>query len=363
MRFIHIADVHLGAVPDKGYPWSKKRSEEIWSTFRNIIQETEKEQADLLLIAGDLFHRQPLLRELKEVNYLFGRLSRTQVVWIAGNHDYLRPDSPERTFEWAENVIFLDGRECECVYFRDINTTVYGMSYYQKEIMQPLYDNLVPEGRESCHILLAHGGDAKHIPIDRKRLSQSGFDYIALGHIHKPQALAENRMIYAGALEPIDPNDTGEHGYILGEYRNGKIRTRFVPFAVRSYIHLTLHSDEDMTDSRMREILARKIAEYGSQNIYRVQLTGYRDPDVIFQTDAYGSFGNILEVDDATEPEYDFGELLARHETDVIGRYIQRLLPEETKVKECGETLTKEERGNIRYRALCLGVQALKKRR
>lgn len=37
MRFIHLADLHLGAVPDRGCPWSKEREEEIWSTFRRVI--------------------------------------------------------------------------------------------------------------------------------------------------------------------------------------------------------------------------------------------------------------------------------------------------------------------------------------
>ena len=30
IRFIHLADVHLGAVPDRGCPWSHEREEEIW---------------------------------------------------------------------------------------------------------------------------------------------------------------------------------------------------------------------------------------------------------------------------------------------------------------------------------------------
>ena len=37
MRFIHLADVHLGAVPDRGCPWSDKRENEIWETFRRVI--------------------------------------------------------------------------------------------------------------------------------------------------------------------------------------------------------------------------------------------------------------------------------------------------------------------------------------
>ena len=34
MRFIHIADVHLGATPDKGFPWSYDRGREIWESFQ-----------------------------------------------------------------------------------------------------------------------------------------------------------------------------------------------------------------------------------------------------------------------------------------------------------------------------------------
>ena len=69
MRFIHIADVHLGAVPDKDKSWSKERADEIESTFDRLLAVAEERKVDLLLIAGDLFHRQPLMRELKEVNY------------------------------------------------------------------------------------------------------------------------------------------------------------------------------------------------------------------------------------------------------------------------------------------------------
>ncbi len=71
IRFIHLSDVHLGAVPDRGCPWSHEREEEIWETFRRVIVGIRKNPVDLLFIAGDLFHRQPLLRELREVDDLF----------------------------------------------------------------------------------------------------------------------------------------------------------------------------------------------------------------------------------------------------------------------------------------------------
>ena len=89
-------------------------------------------------------------------------------------------------------------------------------------------------------MLLAHGGDEKHIPMDAKKILSSGFTYLALGHIHKPQAMVRGKALYPGALEPIDRNDTGDHGYIEGSYDNGRMRLKFVPFASRSYQNLLL---------------------------------------------------------------------------------------------------------------------------
>lgn len=89
MKFIHTSDLHLGVRPDAGPEYTKRRPEEIWGDLQSILDRCEDEQIDLLLISGDVFHRQPLLRELKELNAMFAGLSHTKVVFTAGNHDYL----------------------------------------------------------------------------------------------------------------------------------------------------------------------------------------------------------------------------------------------------------------------------------
>ena len=71
MRFIHTGDIHLGAAPDSLMPWSLERRGEIRDTFMRLLEEAQREKTDLLLIAGDLFHRQPLKKELREVNAEF----------------------------------------------------------------------------------------------------------------------------------------------------------------------------------------------------------------------------------------------------------------------------------------------------
>lgn len=352
MKFIHMADVHLGAIPDKGRPWSEQREQEIWKTFRQSLEDAEKSGTDLLLIAGDLFHQPPTLRELREVNYLFGKLKDTRVVWIAGNHDFIGEDSPLRTFEWEENVVFLDKEYCECVFFEDIAAYVYGFSYHQREITEPLYDGLEPKNRPGCHILLAHGGDGSHIPINPKKLADSGFDYIALGHIHKPQELKKNKMAYAGALEPIDVNDVGAHGYISGEYRNGKIRTEFVEAAFRSYEHLEIECDTKSTAFSLQEQIANTLREHGKENIYRIRLTGYRSREVRWNIRDWMNMGNILDITDDTKPDYDLQEIYENHREDIIGRYIEKLLSE--KEREAGEQ-------SLRMRAVYYGLHALLK--
>ena len=125
MKFIHIADVHLGAQPEAAV-YSQSRGRELWESFEKILGVCEDERTDLLLIAGDLFHRQPLVRELKEVNYLFSELTATKVVLIAGNHDHLQKDSNYRSFEWNDNVYPLFGKKLEYVDFPELEVTMNG---------------------------------------------------------------------------------------------------------------------------------------------------------------------------------------------------------------------------------------------
>lgn len=323
MRFIHIADVHLGAEPDAGKAYSEERAGELWETLERVLKVCDKEQTDLLLIAGDLFHRQPLLRELKEVNYLFSELTHTQVVLIAGNHDYIRKDSHYRTFQWAENVYPLFESRMSRVEFPEFQTSVYGLSYHSREIREPLYDRCGAGGRQKYEVLLAHGGDEKHIPIDRKALAKSGFDYIALGHIHKPQVLEQDRIIYAGALEPVDQNDVGPHGFVQGEITDRGVRTKWVPFAEREYIHLKVRVDESDTAGSVRKKVGKLKDKYDNKNIFKIVLVGIRGADVSLDCGRMDDVGNILEIVDETRRKYDLERLARENSGNLIGRFIE----------------------------------------
>ncbi|MGF0034317.1 metallophosphoesterase family protein [Bariatricus sp. SGI.154] len=342
---MHIADIHLGASPDAGNSYSEERPREIWESLRRVIGVCNEEEADVLLIAGDLFHRQPLLRELKEVNYLFGTLEHTQVVLIAGNHDYLKKDSYYRTFSWGKNVHMLLDAQITCVEIPELTLAVYGCSYHAKEITEHKYDDAFPQNRQKYEILLAHGGDEKHIPIQKDKLDRLGYDYIALGHIHKPQELIGKRAIYAGALEPIDKNDIGPHGYVIGEITDQGCKARFVKSASREYIHLDIMADKKMTGHSLKDHIRKRIEECGPQNIYKVTLRGFRDPDILFDPEMMDSYGNIIELVDDTKPAYDLERLMAQNKDNLLGKYI--------------ESLKDYDEDSVEYLALCEGVQAL----
>ncbi len=345
MKFIHIADVHLGADPDAGDAYSEKRGREIWNSLAQIMKICNEEKADLLLIAGDLFHRQPLLRELKEVNYLFGTLEQTQVVLIAGNHDYLKRDSYYRGFEWQAHVHMILDRELSVVEIPELSLAVYGLSYHEREIPEDRYSHAFAKKRQRYEILLAHGGDDRHIPFCTGKLAALGYDYIALGHIHKPWCEEGRNMAYAGALEPIDKNDTGAHGYILGELTDAGCKLQFVPCALREYVHLKITAEKTMTGHALKARIRKEIEKRGIRNIYKIVIKGMRDPDILFDLADMDTYGNIIDLTDDTKPAYDFAKLLVQNGGNLLGSYIRELID--------------HDEDSIEYLALCEGVQAL----
>ena len=346
VKFIHIADVHLGANPEAGRAYSDSRGRELWDAFATIIHSCEEQQIELLLIAGDLFHRQPLLGELKEVNSLFAELTVTKVVFIVGNHDYMKLDSYYRTFSWCDNVYPLLGRDMETITFANWKLSITGCSYHTREISDiSCLDGCAHDKTQAYDLLLLHAGDEKHIPVQKKHLLPLHYDYIALGHIHKPQIIESNRIIYAGALEPTDKNDIGPHGYIKGEITPQGIHTQFVDSAVRSYIHKTIEVNQEMTGNALKMELKRQIEETGIRHLYRIKMIGFRDPEILFDLEHMDIYGNIIDIVDETSPAYNFARLKEQNAGNILGKYIV--------------SLENSEVGSTAYQALYEGVQAI----
>ena len=173
----------------------------------------------------------------------------------------------------------------------------------------------------------------------------SGFDYIALGHIHKPQILIRDNAAYAGALEPVDRNDLGDHGYIEGHLENGRLKTNFVPFACRSYEQILLMLREDSTQASLEDMLKADLANKGRMNIYRIVIQGTRAPELLLLPERLKSFGYVTEVLDESKPSYDLEALQKKYSGTLIGDYISYFL--------------EKDRNAVEEKALYYGLQAL----
>ena len=348
MKFIHMADVHWGMIPDSDKPWSKDRAQALKDSLTEAVKKAKELDVDLILISGDLFHRQPLGKDLKEVNYLFSTIPSIRVVIIAGNHDKIRPNSVVLSFDWSSNVTFIKDEELTSVYFEDINTEVTGFSYHSSEIRENLLDQLTAPSDEKIHILMAHGGDQNHLPFDRQALANTNFSYIALGHIHKHEVLAENKMAYPGSPEPLDKTETGPHGIYFGEisFSTRKVTSlAFIPISKVQYIPLIVNITPATTNMELEDRIAQEIKKRGAENIYRFRIRGMRDPDITFDLEVLSSRWKIVEIIDESEPVYDFSALFAEHPGDMIGFYIQ--------------ALQKEDMSPVEKKALYYGINAL----
>ena len=347
MRFMHVSDVHLGAKPDAGKPWGAKRAQDIWNSFSEAIDRAAEEEVEFLFLSGDLFHGQPLKKELKEVNYLFEKIPDTRVILMAGNHDFMHPKSYYRSFEWADNVYFFEREEVDCFDFPEENICIYGMSYWHREIREALYDNILPKNQKRINILLAHGGDEKHIPFSPSRILQNGFDYIASGHIHKGGQMVEGKVVMAGALEPLDYTDPGPHGYWIGELKKGEAcnNLQFISVKKCEYrqeiVSVTAKDSERKLLEAMKEIL-RQAPEY---QYIRFVLEGYSDPDMSYDFTELEGLGRVVGVVNQLVPDYNYEKLLLENPGTLLGNYIRRM--------------NGMEQNSIRDKALEYGVNAL----
>lgn len=350
MKFIHIADVHIGVKPDRGRVWSDKRSGEIVASFKNIVDICDNLDVDLLLIAGDLFDDKPTESQLRFLDVQLKKLKKTQTVIVAGDHDYIDDNSLWESFPFEANVAVFPRDKAANIYIDTLNVCITGYSYGRSEYKERILEKLKP-GREGAYnILLGHGGDANHMPFSKEKLANLGFNYYALGHIHKPAHVLKNKMAFPGSLEPINYTETGRRGYIYGEIDDESYMTSitWVPYNRRSYVNAAFDLDNKMMNADVYELVEEQIKKLGVENIYRILLRGKIDSNLDINISALTKQYNINEIIDKTQPDYDMDELLEINDDNLLGKFITVLSDD--------QSLEKEE---IRNKALRYGIEAL----
>ena len=227
---------------------------------------------------------------------------------------------------WKSEVTLLKGDpengKLDQISFPDMNVTLFGWSFIESDLKnvyeKPLFkriSGICNKVKGKFNILIAHGGDDKNIPINYKELSEKGYDYVALGHIHKAEILCDN-MAYAGSLVPLDRTETGVHGYIYGETNQDKIVFWQKEYKKKEYVLREIVSCENDVQGAIEEKIINCVQNEEGNYIYSFRVTGTRERSVEydFTKNALARINarcnnKVLKIEDATCVNYDYVSL------------------------------------------------------
>ena len=331
MKFIHVADIHLGVTLShasfKNAQQHTRRVQELRDAFFRLMDYAEEENVDMLFIAGDMFESNHLkFFEMQAIFKKLGELS-SEVFLIIGNHDTFLHEQAYQSLI-RESGVRMFTRESPVHTFENID--VYGINTrdFSPELLESLNEKL---SSSKDNVLLLHG-DVKnprddHYLANVKTLENTGFDYIALGHIHKHEYLKDH-IVYPGNPEPLDFSETGERGFIEGTLEDGNLSTVFKPFNSRTFVVHEIPVDEhDVQDSLLSKIRKSIRSHISEKDFNRIVFTGEKHTELELD---FTWFKETLEEDvyyaefkDKTEDSVSLEALKDIHKDDALGKLIE----------------------------------------
>lgn len=338
MKFVHIADMHFGnsfsSLQNNNLAQERKLAQR--NAFVKIIDYIKNNKIEHFFISGDFFEQNLITTSIIEYcNKKFREIIPTHI-WISpGNHDPYVKNSYYQTMQWAENVTIFKN-EVECYQTTEINFYGFGFgSFYEKPSN---IENVIIKNKEKINILITHGDldGNKNIekvfnPISFKALSQTGFDYVALGHIHKTNFDKNSRINYAGSTICLGFDEIGtEHGFISGEITKEKYNIEFIPLDNNFYNILKL----DISEIVDKEELIQEInkLDVNSNCVYQLELIGNRKFIINLNNILKFINSNIIKVKDETNYINDLEEL--SKENNLKGYFIKEMLDRISQVSD-----------------------------
>ena len=358
MKFVHIADIHMDSpfvnLSDRETLGDLKRLEQR-KKLKEVIEYIKENKINMLFIAGDLYEQQYIKQTTIEyINNLFKEIPETQIYITPGNHDPYLKNSYYSKYKWNENVKIFNSK-IEKIEQDEID--IYGYGFEDFYCTNSGIENLRIENPEKENILIMHGTldganieEKQYNSISTKILEEKGFDYVALGHIHKTNFNKENKIIYPGSLVSLGFDELGQHGMVVGEINNKKLNIEFIPIKSSEFVEKRI----DVTEIISKEELIEKInsIEIQPNEYVKIILEGKRN----FEINTYELYKliqeqKIIKIKDKTKIKYNLNEI--ENETTLKG-----LFAKEIKQKLNSKNLTEEQK-EILEKAVEIGFEAL----
>ncbi|EPU3391042.1 metallophosphoesterase family protein [Listeria monocytogenes] len=227
IQFLHMADLHLDSpfigLSTLPQPLFSAMQESTFQSLERITTVAIKEAVDFVLIAGDIYDSEDQsvraqARFAKEMKRL--EAANIPVFMIHGNHDFIEKHKeklalPSNVHVFSEQVEVMSHKTTT-----GVSVNIYGFSYNERHIRSSRVGEYKIQGDADFHIALLHGSEVSsseehdvYAPFRVQEISKKGFDYWALGHIHKRQLLAESPSIYyPGNIQGRNRKESGEKG-------------------------------------------------------------------------------------------------------------------------------------------------------
>lgn len=304
MKIMHLSDLHIGKKVNE----YSMLQDQIY-ILKEILRIIDNEKVETVIIAGDVYDRSLPPNEALELfdEFLYQLSGRNVNVFvISGNHD-----SPERISYggrmMTENKIFLSPVYDGNVKPITLNDDYGEVNFYLLPFVRPAdirryfpdenienYTDAVKVAIDNMNVDFSERNIlVTHQFVTGAELSESedimvggtdnvsgevfdGFDYVALGHIHREQTVGKDNIRYCGtplkysfseaknikSVTILDFNDKGNIEYskipltpfrdmreIRGTYYELTLKSSYESTNTEDYLHITLTDEEDIPDA------------------------------------------------------------------------------------------------------------------
>ena len=227
MKFIHTADIHLDSPMHRLEAYEGAPVDEIRQAsrraFENLVDLALNEAVDVVLIAGDLFDGD--WRDYNTGLFFISQVRRLgeagiHVFIVAGNHD--AAGQMTRGLPYPETVHVFSSARPETIILEDLRVAIHGQSFAKAAVKENLalhYPEPIPD---ILNIGLLHTsltgreGHENYAPCALDDLTNRGFDYWALGHVHQAEIVNhEPPVVFPGCIQGRHIRELGIKGCML----------------------------------------------------------------------------------------------------------------------------------------------------
>jgi len=235
-KFLHAADIHLdsrleGLSQYDGAPVDRIRNA-CRKALENLVNLAIDERVGFVLIAGDVYDGD--WQDYNTGLYFASRMARLReagikVFLIAGNHD--AANRMTRMLRLPDNVAVLSTDRPETRRLDDLGVAIHGQGFATGAVTEDLSREYPALCRGYFNVGLLHTriegaeGHDRYAPSTLEGLRSKGYEYWALGHIHKRGTLCSDpHVIYPGNIQGRHIRESGPKGCVLGTVVGQQLR-------------------------------------------------------------------------------------------------------------------------------------------